>query len=83
MSTIDMHFRFLINRICLDIEQALKVQLVREVSKNSDADAYEIVENFLLRNPYIIKGLETKIKSPFTGDLIKKYFDVKKVISGI
>lgn len=48
MSTVDMHFRFLINRMCLDIEQALKVKLVKDVSNDANADAYKIVENFLL-----------------------------------
>ena len=38
MSTVDMHFRFLVNRMCLDIEQALKVKLVRDVSNNADID---------------------------------------------
>lgn len=33
MSTVDMHFRFIVNRMCLDIEQALKVKLIRDVSK--------------------------------------------------
>ena len=39
MSTVDMHFRFLINRMCLDIEQALKVKLVKDLS--NDANAYK------------------------------------------
>ena len=79
MSTVDMHFRFLINRMCLDIEQALKVKLVKDVSNDANADAYKIVENFLLGNSYIVKSLESRIMSPFTGDLIQKYFDVQRV----
>lgn len=79
MSTVDMHFRFIVNRMCLDIEQALKVKLIRDVSNDANADAYKIVENFLLKNSYIVKGLESKVTSPFTGDLIQKYFDVQRV----
>lgn len=33
LSTIDMHFRFLVSRMCIDIEQALKVKLIREAVK--------------------------------------------------
>lgn len=79
LSTVDMHFRFLIAKMCLDIEQALKVKLVRDVSKDANADAYEIVKKFLDANPYIVKTLEGKVMSPFTGDLIQKYFNVQKV----
>lgn len=79
MSTIDMHVRFLINRMCLDIEQALKVKLVKDVSNDANVDAYKIVEKFLLGNLYIVKSLEARITSPFTGDLIRKYFDVQQV----
>lgn len=33
----------------------------------------------MLKNSYIVKGLESKVTSPFTGDLIQKYFDVQRV----
>ncbi len=32
LSTIDMHFRFIISKMCLDIEHALKVTLVKDIS---------------------------------------------------
>ena len=66
MSTIDMHFRFLVNRMCLDIEQALKVKLVKDVLNDANADAYKIVEDFLTENYNIVKSLESRIMSPFT-----------------
>lgn len=78
MSTIEMHFRFLVNRMCLDIEQALKVKLVKDVLNDANADAYKIVEDFLTENYNIVKSLESRIMSPFTGDLIQKYFDVQR-----
>ena len=79
LSTIDMHFRFLINRMCLDIEQALKVKLIKDISNDINTNAYKIVEKFLSKNSHILKGLEARIMSPFTGDLIQKYFNVQKV----
>ena len=60
MSIVDMHFRFLINRMCLDIEQALKVKLVKDVSNDANADAYKIVENFLSKIYNIIKKQKKK-----------------------
>ena len=31
LSTIDMHFRFLVTKMCLDIEHALKVQILNDI----------------------------------------------------
>lgn len=78
LSTIDMHFRFVVNRMCLDIEQALKVKLIRDVSNDSGVGSYKLVKDYLDANPYLIKTLERMITSPFTGDLIQKYFDIQK-----
>lgn len=78
LSTIDMHFRFLVSKMCLDIEQALKVKLIKDVGEDPDSDGYDIVENFLSQNSYIEKKIESLINSPFTGDLLHKYFTVEK-----
>lgn len=43
LSTIDMHFRFLISRMCLDIEHALKVQMIKDIEHDSTTDGYDIV----------------------------------------
>ncbi len=37
----------------------------------------EVVHDFFLANPNIITSMETKSTSPFTGDLIQKYFTVR------
>ncbi len=34
LSTIDMHFRFIISKMCLDIEHALKVQILKDIENN-------------------------------------------------
>ena len=79
MSTIDMHFRFVINRMCLDVEQALKVKLIKDVTSNPSVDSYKLVEDFLNKNPYVVRKLETMVSPPFTGDLIQKYFTIHKM----
>ena len=43
LSTIDMHFRFIISKMCLDIEHALKVQILKDIENNPNTDGYDIV----------------------------------------
>ena len=63
MSTVDMHFRFLINRMCLDIEQALKVKLVKDVSNTGDLiqkyfDVQRVYNSSKGRYEHIIQGYD-------------------------
>ena len=41
LSTFDMHLRYLIIQMCLDLEHALKVSLLTHVEKNPKEDGYE------------------------------------------
>lgn len=79
LSTIDMHLRFIISKMCLDIEHALKVKMLKDVENDSASDGYDIVQNFLSQNPYIIEKLEATSASPFTSDLIHKYFSLQRI----
>lgn len=79
LSTIDMHFRFIISKMCMDIEQALKVKLIKHVMEDTESNGYDIVTEFLSRNPYIVQKIETITNSPFTKDLIYKYFTVERI----
>ena len=82
LSTIDMHFRFLVTKMCLDIEHALKVQILKDIENNGTTDGYDIVKDFLELNTYIIKKLEATNSSPFTSNLIHKYFTLSKNSKG-
>ncbi|MCC8079628.1 MAG: Abi family protein [Oscillospiraceae bacterium] len=77
LSTIDMHLRFIISKMCSDIEHTLKVQLIKHVVDKGSSDGYDICNNFLSQNLYILNKLNTMTTSPFTGDLINKYFTVQ------
>lgn len=78
LSTIDMHFRFLIYKMCSDIEHDLKVQILKDIESNPSTDGYDVVKDFLDQNKYIVGKLEATSASPFTSDLISKYFTVQK-----
>ncbi len=78
LSAIDMHLRFLLNRMCSDIEHSLKVQLIRDICCEPDEDGYTIVKQFIDSKPHILEKLNRMSTSPFTGDLLCKYFTVQQ-----
>lgn len=79
LSTIDMHLRFLISKMCLDIEHDLKVRMLKNIETDPTTDGYDIVNTFLSQNFYIVGKLEATSASPFTSDLIHKYFTIQRV----
>lgn len=79
LSTIDMHLRNLITKMCIDIEHDLKVMLLKNLENDIGEDGYAIVDNFLSVNPYIVEKIEAASASPFTENLIHKYFNVQKI----
>ncbi len=78
LSIIDMHLRFLLDKMCSDIEHAIKVQLIKDISIDDNEDGYTIVKQFIDEKKYILKKLENMISSPFTGDLLNKYFTIQE-----
>lgn len=82
LSTIDMHLRYLIIKICLDIEHALKVSLISHVESNPLEDGYEIIRKFIgftnsrgqQQNEYILRKIRGHKSSDYSKDLIEKYY---------
>lgn len=74
LAKIDMYLRFLIIKMCLDIEHFLKVQMLTDITENTNEDGYEIVKLFLSRNEWIKEDIFRKRQSNYVGDLINKYF---------
>ena len=82
LSVIDMHLRHLITKMCIDVEHALKVSLIKTIEDESTQNGYSIVADYIsnLNNDSrqkLIGGLEGKSKSSYTGDLICKNFTIK------
>ena len=83
LSIIDMHFRMEVIHLCIDIEHDLKVKILQEVETNSKIDGYSIVKDFLASNEKILKRIAANCSSPFTCDLIRKYFTIEEQIDSI
>ncbi len=81
LSTIDMHFRREVMHLCIDIEHDLKVKILQEVETNPKVDGYSVVRDFLAKNEKIIKKIAANCSSPFTCDLIRKYFTIDEQIN--
>lgn len=79
LSTLDMHFRFIVSRMCSDIEHDLKVKMLKDIESDNTTDGYDIVATFLSQNAYIIGKIEATSASPFTSDLVHKYFTIQRV----
>jgi hypothetical protein len=69
--------------LCIDIEHDLKVKILQEVETNSKIDGYSIVKDFLASNEKILKRIAANCSSPFTCDLIRKYFTIEEQIDSI
>lgn len=76
LSVIDMHYRFLVKKMCSDIEHYLCVNLLKLIDNDVSTNGYDIVESFIDAHEFVLNNLGRSISSPHTGDLIKKYFTV-------
>ncbi len=65
-----MHYRFLVKKMCSDIEHGLSMMLLKQVDNDSTTDGYDIVKQFLDNHSYVISNLERSINSPHTGVLV-------------
>ena len=50
LSTIDMYLRYKIMEMCLDIEHAIKVRLIDDITNNTSEDGYDIVRKFIAKD---------------------------------
>ena len=76
LSTIDMHLRYIIIEMCLDIEHYLKVKLLNAIENNPKEDGYDIIRRFISieNNSYILKKIRGHKSSEYCKGLIEKYY---------
>lgn len=79
LSTLDMHLRFILNKMCMDIEHFLKVALLKDMESDVLVDGYDIVEKYLSKNQWVLDNIARNSGSVFVRDLCDKYltFDGK------
>lgn len=78
LSTIDMYYRGILSKLCLDIEHALKVRIVKDIVCDEEINEYDIVYRFLKNNSFIVESIARKHSATYTNGLIENYFEVSK-----
>ena len=70
--TLDTYLRKIIISMALDVEHALKTQLLLDLSQNDSENGYDIVQKYLDADYMRVKSLHDKLGNFASSDLIQK-----------
>lgn len=72
LSTIDMHLKVLILKTCLNIEHALKVNLLNDIT-SKNINEFDIVRKYITKYPRVLEEIERHRNTSYTKNLLNKY----------